>query len=249
MKQTYTDLSDDTDFDIIDLDDIPDRDTVKRRKKKSQKDVDKPAKSNETEKKKGSQSRNKRSTDSNSQKSSRKKHSAPSASIITTPVKKTVQTGAKVTSKLLQSGARGVALLMIAAIALIIFKNFRNSYPAYGSLATAINAKNYTLGAFLGVAALLLIVEIISFFWALTGPCAYGNKGTKRVDTGRGLFSFLFIGITVVAAEMFWNLIPSSPAALTGLAGGLQLYGSLKGVLLPLCGVGLISCIVRKIFS
>ena len=41
MKQIYEDLSDDTDFDIIDLDDIPDRDTVKRRKKKSQRDVSK----------------------------------------------------------------------------------------------------------------------------------------------------------------------------------------------------------------
>ena len=33
MKQIYEDLSDDTDFDIIDLDDVPDRDTVKRRKR------------------------------------------------------------------------------------------------------------------------------------------------------------------------------------------------------------------------
>ena len=130
-----------------------------------------------------------------------------------------------------------------------IFKNFWSCYPVYGSLATAVNAKNYTLGAFLGVAAFLLIMEIIFFLWALTGPCAYGGRGTKRVDTGRGLFSFLFIGITVIAAGMFWNLIPSSPSPLTGLAGGLQLYGSLKGILLPLCGIGLVSCIIRKIFS
>ena len=111
---------------------------------------------------------------------------------------------------------------MIAIIAFNIFKNFWSCYPVYGSLATAVNAKNYTLGAFLGVAAFLLIMEIIFFLWALTGPCAYGDRGTKRVDTGRGLFSFLFIGITVVAAGMFWNLIPSSPSPLTGLAGGLQ---------------------------
>ena len=104
----------------------------------------------------------------------------------------------------------------------------------------------YVCGVF---AAFLLIMEIIFFLWALTGPCAYGDRGTKRVDTGRGLFSFLFIGITVIAAGMFWNLIPSSPSPLTGLAGGLQLYGSLKGILLPLCGVGLVSCIIRKIFS
>ena len=39
MKQIYEDLSDDTDFDIIDLDDVPDRDTVKRRKKKISKEM------------------------------------------------------------------------------------------------------------------------------------------------------------------------------------------------------------------
>ena len=255
MKQIYEDLSDDTDFDIIDLDDVPDRDTVKRRKKKSQRDVNKTNKSEEVKKKEHSStedpsenSRKERSkkarkrtsgnSGNGSSKASGKKRSTPSASIITTPVKKTVQTG-----------ARGVTLLMIAVIAFNIFKNFWSCYPVYGSLATAVNAKNYTLGAFLGVAAFLLIMEIIFFLWALTGPCAYGDKGTKRVDTGRGLFSFLFIGITVIAAGMFWNLIPSSPSPLTGLAGGLQLYGSLKGILLPLCGIGLVSCIIRKIFS
>ena len=50
MKQIYEDLSDDTDFDIIDLDDVPDRDTVKRRKKKSQRDVNKINKSEEVKK-------------------------------------------------------------------------------------------------------------------------------------------------------------------------------------------------------
>ena len=257
MKQIYEDLSDDTDFDIIDLDDVPDRDTVKRRKKKSQRDVNKTNKSEEVKKKEHSStedpsenSRKARSkkarkrtsgnSGNGSSKASGKKRSTPSASIITTPVKKTVQTGAKITGKLLQTGARGVTLLMIAVIAFNIFKNFWSCYPVYGSLATAVNAKNYTLGAFLGVAAFLLIMEIIFFLWALTGPCAYGDRGTKRVDTGRGLFSFLFIGITV---------IPSSPSPLTGLAGGLQLYGSLKGILLPLCGIGLVSCIIRKIFS
>lgn len=255
MKQIYEDLSDDTDFDIIDLDDVPDRDTVKRRKKKSQRDVNKTNKSEEVKKKEYSSTEDP-SEDSRKERSKKarkrtsgKKRSTPSASIITTPVKKTVQTGAKITGKLLQTGARGVTLLMIAVIAFNIFKNFWSCYPVYGSLATAVNAKNYTLGAFLGVAAFLLIMEIIFFLWALTGPCAYGDRGTKRVDTGRGLFSFLFIGITVIAAGMFWNLIPSSPSPLTGLAGGLQLYGSLKGILLPLCGIGLVSCIIRKIFS
>ena len=41
MKQIYEDLSDDTDFDIIDLDDVPDRDTVKRRNTKATGDVNK----------------------------------------------------------------------------------------------------------------------------------------------------------------------------------------------------------------
>lgn len=240
MKQTYSNLNDDTDFEIIDLDDLPDREVVKKKPKK----VKDEEASNKT-----SRNTHKKNANADSQKSSRKKRSGPSASIITTPVKKTVQTGAKVTSKLLQSGAKGITLIMIAAIAFVIFRNFWNAYPAYGSLNTAISSRNYTLGAFLGVAAFLILMELIFFFWAITGPYAYGDKGTRHADSGRGLFSFLFIGITVIVAGMFWNLIPSSPVPLTGLAGGLQLYGSLKNVLLPLCGIGLISCIVRKIFS
>ena len=119
MKQIYEDLSDDTDFDIIDLADVPDRDTVKRRKKKSQRDVNKTNKSEEVKKKEHSSiedpsedSRKERSkkarkrtsgnSGNGSSKASGKKRSTPSASIITTPVKKTVQTGAKITGKLLR---------------------------------------------------------------------------------------------------------------------------------------------------
>ena len=232
MKSKSNIPASDSELDIISLDDVPDRDTVKSKKKKSDQNNNKRQKNTEED-----------------ENPSRKKRSGPSASIITTPVKKTVQTGAKITSKLMQSGARGVTLVMIALISLIIFKNFWSNYPAYGSLATAVSAKNYTLGAFLGVAAFLLIMEIIFFLWSLTGPFVYGDRGTRHVDSGRGLFSFLFIGVTAIAAEMFWNLIPSSPSPLTGLSNGLQLYGSLKGTLLPLCIIGLISCIVRKIFS
>ena len=137
MKQIYEDLSDDTDFDIIDLDDVPDQDTVKRRKKKSQRDVNKTNKSEEVKKKEHSSTEDLRkerskkarkrtsgNSGNGSSKASGKKRSTPSASIITTPVKKTVQTGAKITGKLLQTGARGVTLLMIAIIAFNIFKNF-----------------------------------------------------------------------------------------------------------------------------
>ena len=60
MKQIYEDLSDDTDFDIIDLDDVPDRDTVKRRKKKSQRDVNKTNKSEEVKKKEHSSTEDQR---------------------------------------------------------------------------------------------------------------------------------------------------------------------------------------------
>ena len=275
MKQIYEDLSDDTDFDIIDLADVPDRDTVKRRKKKSQRDVNKTNKSEEVKKKEHSStedpsedSRKERSkkarkrtsgnSGNGSSKASGKKRSTPSASIITTPVKKTVQTGAKITGKLLQTGARGVTLLMIAIIAFNIFKNFWSCYPVYGSLATAVNAKNYTLGAFLGVAAFLLIMEIIFFLWALTGPCAYGDRGTSSVGNAIMWATELqpfFMGILVSVLVGVALTLPISSAAicaalgLTGLAGGLQLYGSLKGILLPLCGIGLVSCIIRKIFS
>ena len=174
MKQIYEDLSDDTDFDIIDLADVPDRDTVNKTnkseevKKKEHSSIEDPSEDSRKERSKKARKRTSGNSGNGSSKASGKKRSTPSASIITTPVKKTVQTGAKITGKLLQTGARGVTLLMIAIIAFNIFKNFWSCYPVYGSLATAVNAKNYTLGAFLGVAAFLLIMEIIFFLCALT---------------------------------------------------------------------------------
>ena len=37
---------------------------------------------------------------------------------------------------------------------------------------------------------------------------------------------------------MFSHLIPSSPSWLTGVQGGLSIYGGLKAALLPLCIAG-----------
>ena len=237
-KQKQITNTKDSEIDILYIDDLPDRDTS------NDSDSDK----KDTQKRKVPKEKENNRKKKTTQKKT-KRRSGPGASSIVSPVKKTVQTGAKLTSKILQMGARGVTLLMIAAIALLIFKNFWSNYSAYGALNTAVNAKNYTLGAFLGVAAFLILMEIIFFLWALTGPCVSNGRGIHHADTGRGLFSFLFIGATVILSNMFWNLVPSSPSPLIGLSGGLQLYGNLKGVLLPLCIIGIISCIVRKIFS
>lgn len=231
----------DTELDILSIDDLPDRDTDEYSDSEQNKE-----KNNNKKQKRTSSAQKERQKKENT---SKKKRSAPSASALVSPVKKTVQTGARLTGKILQMGARGVTLLMIAVITFIIFKNFWSNYAVYGALNTAINARNYTLGAFLGVAAFLIIMEIIFFLWALTGPYVSNGRGVHHADTGRGLFSFIFIGATVILSGIFYHLIPASPVPLTGLSGGLQLYGSLKGILLPLCIIGIISCIVRKIFS
>ena len=176
---------------------------------------------------------------------SKKKHSLPN---VVSPAAKAAKTGTRLIFKILNMILKAATLILIAVIICLLASTFGKNCSTYGNPLLITEEKNYILMAYLGTAGVLIFYEIITFFWVLMGRGKQGHNGQNQ-DTGRGLFSFLFIGITVIAAGMFWNLIPSSPSPLTGLAGGLQLYGSLKGILLPLCGIGLVSCIIRKIFS
>ena len=106
--------------------------------------------------------------------------------------------------------------------------------------------KDTTLIAYLAVGAVLVGYELLNFFWAASRTRAR-SRHNNRLDTGRGLLSFVIIYAGSYLAAMFSHLIPSSPSWLTGVQGGLSIYGGLKATLLPLCIAGVVSCVVRKI--
>ena len=180
----------------------------------------------------------------------RAKKKSPGLSRLAAPAKKTVQTGAKATGKIIQTVCKTASLILMAVITVLLTYKLWINHSTYGNPASIISERNYALGAYLGVSAFLLLFEIISFLWALSGPRAYDRRGKSfKTDTGRGMFSFILIACGSFLSSIFFSLIPDSPAAVAGIKGALLVYGSLFQVLFRLCIAGIISCILRKFTS
>lgn len=180
--------------------------------------------------------------------SGRRKRSV-SLSALSSPVAKTVKTGAKAVSRLIQLFCKSGTLILIALITGLLGYHFFRGAGAYGDPLRAISERNFVLAAYAGFAAALLLFEVFSFFWAMTGPrAARQDRGSFKVDTGRGLLSFVLTGCGSCLASVFGPLIPTSPLPLTGLQGAVTIYGSLMDFLVPLCILGVVCCILRKIF-
>lgn len=219
---------DDDEYDIDD--DDYDDDDRKRSKPKSSKRKDS---KKDTKKNKESDDRKDKS---------RKKHSVPN---IVSPAAKTALTGIRLIFKTLNTILKAATLILIAVIIYLLASTFGNNCSTYGNPLLITEEKNSILVAYLGTAGILVFYEVITFFWVLMGRGKQGHNGQNQ-DTGRGLFSFLFIGVTSVLASILYVLIPVSPKALEGLQGALMVYGSLCKTLLPLCIVGAISCLIRR---
>ena len=162
------------------------------------------------------------------------------------PVANIAKTGINATKKLVGTILRAATLILIALIILILLKAFLSNAGSYGKILLLGQTKDTTLIAYLAVGAVLVGYELLNFFWAASRTRAR-SRHNNRLDTGRGLLSFVIIYAGSYLAAMFSHLIPSSPSWLTGVQGGLSIYGGLKATLLPLCIAGVVSCVARKI--
>ena len=115
----------------------------------------------------------------------------------------------------------------------------------FGNIISRLTAADQELIAYLAVAGVLLLYEIIIFFCVLGGSRKQGRDG-NTIDNGRGLTSFIIIAAGSYLSAVFASLIPQIPAALQGIQSALTVYGSLKNTLLPICAAGVVSCIIRK---
>ena len=212
---------DDHDDDEYDIDDYNDNDNKRKKSKKnSKKDRD----------------------SDNQRKKSKKKHSIPN---VVSPAAKAAKTGTRMIFKVLHMILKAASLILIAVIIYLLASTFGKNCSTYGNPLLITEEKNYILMAYLGTAGVLIFYEVITFFWVLMGRGKQGHNGQNQ-DTGRGLFSFLFIGVTSILASILYILIPVSPEALEGLQGALMVYGSLCKTLLPICIAGAISCLLRR---
>ena len=195
----------------------------------------------------GRDSKNKKRSskqDPDSKKSKKKKrHGLPN---VGKPVANVAKTGINATKKLVGTILRAATLILIALIILTLLKAFLSNAGSYGKILLLGQTKDTTLIAYLAVGAVLVGYELLNFFWAASRTRAR-SRHNNRLDTGRGLLSFVIIYAGSYLAAMFSHLIPSSPSWLTGVQGGLSIYGGLKATLLPLCIAGVVSCVVRKI--
>ena len=162
------------------------------------------------------------------------------------PVANVAKTGINATKKLVGTILRAATLILIALIILTLLKAFLSNAGSYGKILLLGQTKDTILIAYLAVGAVLVGYELLNFFWAASRTRAR-SRHNNRLDTGRGLLSFVIIYAGSYLAAMFSHLIPSSPSWLTGVQGGLSIYGGLKATLLPLCIAGIVSCVVRKI--
>lgn len=178
----------------------------------------------------------------------RRKNSASSRrkADLLSPLKSTAKYGGKTIYKTASILIRFVSLLLIAGTAAFLAYNFWKGCAPYGDPLTAVEKKNYCLAAYAAVAGFFLLYECISFLWAMTRVRVRDGRKTYKEDTGRGLFSFIFIYVCSYASFWVNRIIPQSPAVLRGIHGALEVFGSMHNALLGLCLAGAISCLVRK---
>lgn len=161
------------------------------------------------------------------------------------PVAKTAKTGGKLIFKFINLLLRIGTLLLIAWIIYLLGMHFMANVGSFGNLVSSLTAADQNLIAYLTIAGVLLLYEIIVFFCVLGGSKKRNRKG-NNIDNGRGLTSFIIIAAGSYLSAMFASLIPQTPAALQGIQSALTVYGDLKATLLPICIAGVISCIIRK---
>lgn len=150
---------------------------------------------------------------------------------------KTLKTGAKAALRILNLGLRCAALILSVMILFLLAQSFLGNYQPLGNVTTAVAEHNYALAAYAGVALFLLLIEGITCLSLLF----------SRYRSG--LFSFLFIYIGAFLSALIYPLIPVTEEPLQGLQAALIVYASLKDSLLPLCGAGVIICLIRRLLN
>lgn len=176
---------------------------------------------------------------------SRRKKRGVKVPNVAKPVAKTAKAGGKILFKLINFLLRIGTLLLIAWIIYLLGLHFLANVGPFGNIISRLTAADQELIAYLAVAGVLVLYEIIIFFCVLGGSRKQGRDG-NTIDNGRGLTSFIIIAAGSYLSAMFASLIPQIPAALQGIQSALTVYGSLKNTLLPLCVAGVVSCIIRK---
>ena len=156
------------------------------------------------------------------------------------PIRNIARTGSTAAEKLTTFILRPAPVLMSAIILAITFFSFWNQLSDYGDINTLTSNPDLTLIAYLAVGAVMLIWMLSTFFFTLSGI---------RHGTGRGLTYFVLVYVLSYLFSLAAAAIPADVQLLTGIRGGILVFGSLYPAYFPFCVVGIITCILRKILK
>lgn len=169
------------------------------------------------------------------------KHSRSSSSEeLAAPIQSIMRTGSTAAEKLTNFILRPAPVLMAGIITLITGFSFWNQMSDYGDIKTLSTNPELTLIAYLAIAAVMMIWLLSTFFFTLSGVWH---------GTGRGLTNFIVVYILSYLFSLAASAIPSDIELLTGIHGGVQVFGSLYPVYFPFCVIGIITCVLRKILK
>ena len=162
-----------------------------------------------------------------------------------------IRKGGRTLSRLTAAVVHVLTVVLILVILVYVCWTFWRASTPYGDIMDMIRTQqlSVTLAAYLCVAALFVLFELIALFWSMTKTRVRNGLDSWYEDNGRGLFSFLFVFATSYLAFLLSPFIPEAPEAVYGVKGALEVYGSMHNVLFGLCIAGIISCIVRKYFA
>ena len=173
-----------------------------------------------------------------SRKNSRRR--SDSSEELAAPIRNIARTGSTAAEKLTNFILRPAPVLMSAIILAITFFSFWNQMSDYGDIQTLSSNPDLTLIAYLAIGAVMLIWMLSTFFFTLSGIWH---------GTGRGLTYFILVYILSYLFSLAANAIPADIDLLTGVRGGILVFGSLYPVYFPFCVVGMITCILRKVLK
>lgn len=161
-----------------------------------------------------------------------------------------IRKGGRVLSRITSSIIRSLTAALILVVSVYVTNTFWKASTPYGDIMESLEKMQFsaTLLAYLCPVACFLLFEFISLLWSMTRVRVRDGLNTWREDTGRGLFSFIFVFALSYFCFLFSRFIPDSPEIIYGLKGACDVYGSMHNALLGLCAAGVISCLIRKYF-
>lgn len=159
-----------------------------------------------------------------------------------------IRKGGRALSRLSSAAVRSLTAILIIGITVYVCWTFWRASAPYGDIEETVRTRtpSMTLAAYLSVVAIFVLFQLISLLWSMTKVRVRDGYTTWKEDTGRGLFSFIFVFAASYLCFLLNRLVPESPEILYGLKGAMEVFGSMHNVLLGLCSAGVISCLVRK---